>query len=618
MPREWAEPQLLRMVASIRHESFYKTGIWIDESLGLYLGWAIKENSFADGIPVCNEQGNLVLLFSGEEYPDPGIACRLRDRGHAFKAEGPSYLVHLSEEDSSFPACLNGRFHGLLVDKLGGTATLFNDRYGMHRAYYHESSEAFYFAAEAKAILSVRPELRSLDSRGLGELVSCGSLMENRTLFKNIYILPPASAWVFRGGAIETKGAYFHPREWEDQAPLEPEAYYTELREVFSRNLPRYFSGPQPVGMSLTGGLDTRILMAWRNAAPHTLPCYTYGGMYRECQDVRLARQVAEVCEQSYQVIPAGSDFLARFPYYAERSIYLSDGCTDLTRSPDLYLNEKAREIAPIRMVGTFGSEILRQYAMFKPKEPAAGLFNPELLGFVQQASATYAEARRTHPVSFVAFRQCPWYHAGIFTLDETQISARCPYLDNDFVRTVFRAPQMADSIANDEIRLRLIRDGSAVLGGIRTDRGLGWGLGSVSSAVSQYLLNFSFRAEWAYDYGMPQWLAKIDHSFSALHLERLFLGRHKIFHFRLWYRDALAAYVREILLDPRSLSRPYIERKGLESIVRGHLKGNRNYTTEIHRVLSLELLHRRFLDGDVATEMDLQGSMNSALCSQP
>ena len=58
-----------------------------------------------------------------------------------------------------------------------------------------------------------------------------------------------------------------------------------------------------------------------------------------------------------------------------------------------------------------------------------------------------------------------------------------------------------------------------------------------------------------------------------------------------------LAKYVQEILLDPRTLARPYLERKAVEAIVRGHLKGNRNYTTEIHRLLSLELLHRLFVD---------------------
>ena len=51
------------------------------------------------------------------------------------------------------------------------------------------------------------------------------------------------------------------------------------------------------------------------------------------------------------------------------------------------------------------------------------------------------------------------------------------------------------------------------------------------------------------------------------------------------------------MLLGPRSLGRPYIERKRLEEVVRGHLKGNRNYTTEIHKLLTLELVHRLFLD---------------------
>jgi asparagine synthase (glutamine-hydrolysing) len=51
------------------------------------------------------------------------------------------------------------------------------------------------------------------------------------------------------------------------------------------------------------------------------------------------------------------------------------------------------------------------------------------------------------------------------------------------------------------------------------------------------------------------------------------------------------------MLLDRRTLSRPYLDRKMVEMVVRGHLKGNRNFTTEIHKLLTLELIHRFFLD---------------------
>jgi asparagine synthase (glutamine-hydrolysing) len=602
-PRAWAEPQLHRMVAALGHESFYQSGTWVDEAAGVYVGWVARQGSFSDGMPLCNERKDTLLVFSGEDYPEPGTAARLKERGHDVAAHPPAYLVHLAEEDKAFPKSLNGRFHGLLVNRATGRATLFNDRFGMHRLYYHETRDrdqaAFYFAAEAKAILEVRPELRSADARSLGEFVACGCVLENRTLFKDIQILPAAAAWTFRNGAAEKKAVYFEPSEWENQGPLEPEAYYQQLQEVFTRNLPRYFNGGQRVGISLTGGLDTRMIMAWWKVPPQSLPCYTFGGPFRECQDVVIAREVAKVCQQPYQVIPVGKEFLSRFAHYAERAVYLSDGCAAVNRAADLYANEIAAEIAPIRMTGNYGSEILRRLRAFKPGDPAAGLFNPEFLAQVDRAKQTYAGLLEGHAVSFTAFRQAPWYQHGLLALEQTQLTLRSPYLDNDLVQTAFRAPNSAivksDIFEDNDDCVRLIADGDAVLRGIPTDRGLG--VQGKWAAVTRGLQEFTFKAEYAYDYGMPQWLARVDHVLSPLHLERLFLGRHKFCHFRVWYRDALAPYVREMLLDPRTLSRPYLERNMLETMVTRHLKGDRNYTTEISRLLTLELQHRLFLD---------------------
>src|SRR5213594_312292 len=198
MPRATAERELRRMVEALLHEPFYVAGTWCDESLGVYIGWVARKGSFADGMPLWNERGDVVLVFSGEEFPESGTARRLKERGHRLDMAGPSYLVHLYEEDACFPAGLNGRFHGLLTDRTRGTTTLFNDRYGMHRIYYHESKEAFYFAAEAKAILAVCPELRRADPQGLGEFVACGCVVNDRTHFEGVHVLPRAAAWVFR------------------------------------------------------------------------------------------------------------------------------------------------------------------------------------------------------------------------------------------------------------------------------------------------------------------------------------------------------------------------------------------------------------------------------------
>jgi asparagine synthase (glutamine-hydrolysing) len=595
MPREHAERALFHMLGATCREKSYVTGTWVEESLGIYVGWVARENSFSDRMPIRNERGDVVLVFSGDEYPEPGTMQRLNGIGHNSDESGFSYLAHFYEEDASFPKRLNGRFHGLLIDRNRGTSTLFNDRYGMHRIHYHESKDAFYFASEAKAILAVRPELRKIDPRGLGEFVACGCTLEWRTLFEGVHVLPGGSKWVFRSGALAQKEIYFDPHEWESQESLDRERYVQALEEVFSRNLPRYFEGPERIGMSLTGGLDTRMILAWRKGEPGSLPCYTFGSMYRDNWDVRVARRLAKACNQPYQVITPGQEFLERFAHYAEQAVYITDGCVDVSRAPDLYLNEKARQIAPVRMTGNYGSEILRGVRSFKPALPQPGLFRPEVHTYFREAGETYARQLQGHPVSFAAFKQNPWNHYGILALEESQLSLRSPYLDNDIVRTAFRAPRTA--VHSNEASLRLIADGNRDLLRIPTDRGLTGRRGLIGGAASRALREFSFKAEYAYDMGMPQSLARIDHAFRSFHLERLFLGRHKPFHFRIWYRNVLAGFVQEMLLDPRSLSRPYIERKGLEAIVRGHVRGYRNYTTAIHKVLSLELLHRLFLD---------------------
>jgi asparagine synthase (glutamine-hydrolysing) len=252
-----------------------------------------------------------------------------------------------------------------------------------------------------------------------------------------------------------------------------------------------------------------------------------------------------------------------------------------------------ARQIAPVRMVGTFGSEIIRGAVMFKAVMPSSDIFRPEILAQVSRAAETYHDQLRGHRTSMVAFRQPAAYHFGVLMLEQTQLTLRSPYLDNEIVRTVFRAPRVE---SGEDVRLRLIRDGSPALARLRTDRGLG-GSNRLASAINRGYLEFTFKAEYAYDYGMPQWVAKVDHAFAPFHLERLWMGRHKLFHFRWWYRTILAKYVQEMLLDSRTLTRPYLNRSVVEAVVSGHIKGNRNYTTEIHRLLSLELLHRLFLD---------------------
>jgi asparagine synthase (glutamine-hydrolysing) len=594
-PSKEYSPLVESMVKCLKHESFYTDGTYINERLGLWGGWVCHEGTFGDCLPIWNEKKDICLLFSGEDFADQADIDALKLRGHGFRSDDASYLVHLYEEvGHEFLEKLNGWFSGVLVDLREQKFVLFNDRYGINRIYYHEDASGFYFSSEAKALLKILPGTRQLDLRSLGELLSCDAILQNRSLFSGISLLPGGSAWVFSRKQPVKKKTYFKRDAWESQPELTESDFYEKLKETWTRVLPKYFLGKQRVGLSLTGGVDSRMILAWAPRLPGTLPCYTWSGKYRDCADVKIARRAAKLCQQPHKTIPVDAEFLSEVPALAERAVYISDGTMDVTGALDLYVQRLAREIAPVRINGVCGGELLRRLVMFKPSPLRQDFFDPELIRSFLEAAATYAGELQGHRLSFTSFKQAPWYMAGKFTVERSQVTYRTPYFDNDLVALAYQTPA---KLLNNEPALRLIADGNPALGNIATDRGLAFRSIPALNRAQHWYQEFTFKAEYAYDYGMPQWLARLDHIFAPFHFEKLFLGRHKVAHFRVWYRDELSRWLRELLLDSDARSRPYLRANSLEEMLKAHVNGHRNYAFEIHKILTLEFIQRKLIE---------------------
>jgi len=588
--------ELDAMVRCLLHEPFYKSGTFVSEELGVAVGWVSHTGLFSDCMPVWNEEKNVCLILTGEDYQDRSAIDRLRSEGHQFNGQKPSYIVHLYDDlDLKFLERMNGWFSGLIIDLRKQQAFLFNDRYGIGRICYHEFEGRFYFSSEAKSLLKVLPHLRSLDLRSLGEVFSCGSVLQNRTLFSGVSLLPGGSVWSFSNAEGARKEKYFEPRLWEEQPTLSAAVYYEQLTETWKRVLPKYFPENERAGLSLTGGVDSRMILAWAPRPPGGLPCYTFSGRYRDCNDVKLARHLAQLSRQPYQTIPIDGVFLSQFSSLAEKVAYISEGTLDASGSIDLFVQGEARKIAPIRVTGTNGGELLRRLVMFKPSGLAADMLSPDMGRSLSEAASTYSEELSCHRLSFTAFKQTPWYMNSKFVVERSQITMRLPFCDNELVRLSYQAPPSL--AAANESALRLIADGNPALGLIGTDRALSMQSIPAVGKARHLIQEFTFKAEYAYDMGMPQWLARADHALAPLHLENLFLGRHKFHHFRVFYRDELSCYLQEILLDPRTLGRPFLHGPRVEAMVRGHVGGYCNYTLEIHRLLAIELMQRQLIE---------------------
>ena len=570
-----------RMANAICYDTAATPRVQDFPGIDLCIGW-VGDNT-ADRTPVAgwNAERDVFLVFEGEL---DGV--RPRD---------VTSLLRRYDARADFLRDLNGWFHGLLVDLRTREAVLFNDRFGLRRLYFHAADGALYFSSEAKALLAVLPQLGKLDLRSVGEFLSCGAPLQDRTLVSGVSLLPGGARWTLHPDRGVARDCYFHPQTWEQQSTLDAADFQAAFQETFDRILPKYLQDGQGIGMSLTGGLDGRMIIAGAPSGRDTLPCYTFGGAYRESVDVVLARRVAHCRGKAHQVIGVGSDLLARFSKLAHDTVWLSDGAMDVSGAVELYVNEQARSIAPIRLTGNYGSEVIRRNVAFKPWEFPATALDAECARAVLDAASTFRQEARMHALSFILFKQIPWYHYARHSVERARIAIRSPFLDNEFVSLMYKAPQ--ESWRSPLPALRYVAAKDQRLAGIPTDKGLMLHPKPVLSRLAASWKELTAKAEYVYDYGMPQSLASVDRLLTSIRPERLFLGRHKFYHFRIWYRRELSQFVREILLDPRALGRPYVESAGLCKIVERHVTGQGNHTLEIHRLLTLELFHRLFLD---------------------
>jgi asparagine synthase (glutamine-hydrolysing) len=590
-PAEECQRLVRAMVASMMHEHFYISGAYSVPESGVYAGWTAHEDSFAAGQPFLNEQRDIALIFSGECFADPQSRAALTRKGHAIKKDN-DWLIHFYEEEGEqFFEKLNGLFSGVLIDKRRNQAFLFNDRYGSERIYWHQTRDATYFASEAKAILRVVPETRAFDARGIADFLSYECTLEGRTLFRGIQLLPGASVWSFKRGQCR-KRKYFSPQTWESQPPLSEEAFESALEETFKRVLPRYFESQGKIGISLTGGLDSRMIMACHPQTLESPVSYTFTGKEHETLDDRIASRVANACGIEHHLLRLGDNFFSDFASHADRTVYVTDGSFGVMGAHEIYFHRQARLLAPVRLTGVFGSEILRRACTFNSVGLSPALIAAEFGELVSNRIREFA-ADSAHLPAWAAFKSVPWNLFGTVAASRSQIAFRTPYLDNEIVALAFRAPK---GLRSPRPALRLLENNSKVLRSIPTNRRVEGKNAGLLARLKRSVFEASFKLDYLHNEGMPDWFLPFDPILERIDSKIRIFGHHKYLHYRRWFQRELADYVQDAVADARKQGAPSWNPDFLEGMAREHIWGRRNRTLEINAVLTLEAVERLLL----------------------
>jgi asparagine synthase (glutamine-hydrolysing) len=258
-----SEPLLQTMNDRLRHRGPDDAGIYLDERAGL----AMRRLSIIDlstgHQPIANEDQSVWIVFNGEIYNHRGLRQRLEAKGHRFATQTDTEaILHGYEEyGDEVVHHLNGMFAFAIWDIPRQRLFLARDRVGIKPLYYYASPERFFFASELKALLAHPDVPRELDLTALDQFLTLEYIPSPRSIFQNVYKLPPGHRLVVENGRFPHPEPYwdipFQPTSLSDEAACEA------LTELIRDAVKIRLMADVPLGAFLSGGIDSSAVVAF-------------------------------------------------------------------------------------------------------------------------------------------------------------------------------------------------------------------------------------------------------------------------------------------------------------------------------------------------------------------
>ncbi len=262
---------LERMLGIIRHRGPDEFGIYLDSKMGMGNARLSIIDLSTGSQPICNEDETVWIVFNGEIFNYIELREKLRAKGHTFRTSSDTeVIVHLYEEYGT--QCLhqlNGQFAFAIWDVRGGTqnGTLFmaRDRVGIRPLFYTQVDGRLIFGSEIKAVLLYPDVWTRLDLLSLAQVFTFWSPLSPRTLFENIFELPPGHFLVANNGRVSINRYWdldFSRDGINDSEALSEGEYTEALLELLIDATGIRLRADVPVGAYLSGGLDSSAITA--------------------------------------------------------------------------------------------------------------------------------------------------------------------------------------------------------------------------------------------------------------------------------------------------------------------------------------------------------------------
>jgi asparagine synthase (glutamine-hydrolysing) len=393
------------MCATLRHRGPDDEGVHSDPPAAVSIGARRLSVMDIDGghQPLCNEDGSIWAAFNGEIYNHPKLREELRRRGHTFSTTGDTeVLVHLYEEyGEAMVHALEGMFTFAIWDQRERRLLLARDRFGEKPLFLHERDGELLFASELTSLLEVKPALRELDPYAIDAFFVFAYVPGPGTVVPGVRQLPPGHllSWSRESRRSEQR-SWWAPPQRGTRRRESFAAVAAEASELFEQSVATRMVADVPVGVFLSGGVDsTLVAAAAARASSQRLQTFTVGYDVGGVNETERAREVAaKLDSEHHEVTLTLNDVAERVPALLAS---LDQPLADRATVPLHALSEFARPRVTVALGGEGADELFGGYPRYRRLEQArrvhAALPSPAarpLVGALR-ASAGWAPAAR-------------------------------------------------------------------------------------------------------------------------------------------------------------------------------------------------------------------------------
>lgn len=574
-------------------------------------GWGIGRNTLGilnkNKQPLWHENRKLTLVFEGELYDTQPIKNYLDQKNLPCITDEEIILSLYFLEGESFVNGLNGAFSAALFDHRNNTIIVVNDRLGLYPVYYANFGSTLLFASGVRALLVDHTLPRVIDQVAIQEFLTFDHVLHQRTLLEEVKLLPQGSILKFQNNHLTVK-PYFHFNFTDVYPFCEPPAYQERFLFEIKRAAQRQSGGDHLKGLMLSGGLDSRFLLALLTEILGPTNLHTFTWSIPGSDDARYAKEAANKTGAKHHFFELKPDWLLK---EGEKAVKITDGMGNLVNLHAIANLEEETQFAPVIYKGFMGDamfgfglrprfwanydpeteiqEHLQAYRDYRvltfdlPEHP--GIFTDTFLSNVKDGlmqdfrngmRSSGVRQLATQRLYFDLTQRVPRMTINGVLVARDRAVIRLPFTDNDLVDfsmtippyLAFERKLMIDSFVQAYPKLARIP----------TPRDH---LPLTHCAREVALRNMQF-IRWHLRKAGFGWLAGPENR------------PYKDYH--TWFRTTLRNWVESTLLSRESLGRGYLKPESIKQIVNDHMAGKNN-AVKIGALMAIEIWHKLYLD---------------------